>query len=112
MASIRPGMALALSLLGPSLPASPASCPWPTPFLKPAELAICQDAQLSKLDEDTARKVRSLLSRLSYGQYLGLRYWQSRGADAREQCGPDRECIAAQYRTQNRFLDRLRQCLD
>jgi hypothetical protein len=52
------------------------------PFLKPAELAVCQDSQLSRMDEDTARKARSLLSRLSYGQYLGLRYWQSRNSEA------------------------------
>ena len=83
-----------------TVPAGAASFPCNIPFLKPAELAICQDTQLSRLDDDTARKARSLLSRLCYGQYLGLRYWQSRNAEAREQCGSDRECLVAQYRAQ------------
>ena len=82
---------LALSVV----PAGAASFPCNIPFLKPAELAICQDTQLSRLDDDTARKARSLQSRLSYGQYLGLRYWQSRNAEAREQCGSDRQCLLA-----------------
>ena len=112
MAGIRFRMAVVPCLLGLASPAGAASFPCHTPFLKPAELAICQDTYLSRLDEDTARKARSVLSRLSYGQYLGLRYWQSRGAEAREQCGPDRQCITAQYRADNRFLDRLRLCLD
>ena len=112
MAGIRFRMAVVLCLLGLASPAGAASFPCHTPFLKPAELAICQDTQLSKLDDDTARKVRYLLPRLGYGQYLGLRFWQSRNADAREQCGPDRDCLVFQYRSQNAFLDRLRQCLD
>ena len=78
MAGIRFRMAVVLCLLGLASPAGAASFPCHTPFLKPAELAICQDTYLSRLDEDTARKARSVLSRLSYGQYLGLRYWQSR----------------------------------
>ena len=112
MAGIRLGVATALGLMASLGPAGAASFPCHTPFLKPAELAICQDTQLSKLDDDTARKVRYLLPRLGYGQYLGLRFWQSRNADAREQCGPDRGCLLAHYQFQNAFLDRLRQCLD
>jgi uncharacterized protein len=113
MAGIRLRMAAMLGLLALSaLPAGAASFPCNIPFLKPAELAVCQDSQLSRMDEDTARKARSLLSRLSYGQYLGLRYWQSRNSEGREQCGSDRQCLLAQYRADNRFLDRLRQCLD
>jgi uncharacterized protein len=112
MLGMRFRIAAVLCLVGLGSPADAASFPCHIPFLKPAELAICQDTYLSKLDEDTARKVRSLLGRLSYGQYLGLRYWHSRGAEAREQCGQDRQCITMQYRDDNRFLDRLRQCLD
>jgi uncharacterized protein len=113
MAGMRLTVAAMLGLLALSaLPAGAASFPCNVPFLKPAELAVCQDTQLSRMDDDTARKARSLLSRLSYGQYLGLRYWQGRNAEAREQCGSDRQCLMAQYRADNRFLDRLRQCLD
>ena len=110
MAVIRVWMAGALCLIA-AVRAEAASFPCNTPGLGAVELTICQTPQLSRLDEETARKVRALLPRLSYGQYLGLRYWESRNEEAREQCGPDRACLAAQYRAQNRLLDSLRQCL-
>jgi uncharacterized protein len=111
MGGIRLGVAAVLCLIG-AAPAGAASFPCRSPMLSATEMAICRDPQLSKADEDTARKAQALLRRLSYGQYLGLRYLQSRGADAREQCAQDRACLAAQYRAQNRILDGLRQCMD
>jgi uncharacterized protein len=112
MAGIRLATATFLCLLGAAATARAASFPCYGTGLSPVELAICQDPQLSRLDDDVARKARSLLPRLSYGQYLGLRYWRSRGGEARDQCGPDQACLIAQYRAQNRLLDGLRQCLD
>ena len=112
MGGIRLGLAAVVCLVGPVAPAGAASFPCSRPTLTATEMAICRDPQLSKLDEETARKAKALLRRLSYGQYLGLRYWQSRSAEAREQCGPDRACLAARYRAQNRVLDSMLQCLD
>ena len=81
-------------------------------FLTPARVAICQDAQLSRTDEQTARRVASLSRRLALGQYLGLRHWHHGWAGRRDDCQADRTCLVASYRTQARFLDRLQQCLD
>jgi uncharacterized protein len=81
-------------------------------FLSPAQIAICQDAQLSRADEQTARRVASLARRLAFGQYLGLRHWHSGWGERRDGCQTDRTCLVASYRSQARFLDRLQQCLD
>ena len=112
MSSMRIWTAAAIGLIGAITPATAVSVRCGGPLSSPAEQIICQDAQLLKQDEEMERKMRLLLPRLSYGQYLGLRYWESRGAEERDQCGTDRACIGAQYRAQQRFLDTLRQCLD
>ena len=39
--------------------------------------AICQDANLSRTEEQVVRRVGGLSRRLSYGQYLGLRHWHA-----------------------------------
>ena len=80
--------------------------------LSQAQMAICQDAQLSRSDELTARRLASLSRQLAFGQYLGLRYWHSGWKEHREGCQADRACLTASYRAQARFLDRLQQCLD
>jgi uncharacterized protein len=80
--------------------------------LSPAALAICRDAQLSRADELLARRLLGLARRLNFGQYLGLRHWHSGWMQSRGGCGTDRACLAASYRAQNRFIDRLQQCLD
>jgi|GEM_PF-2048988 len=80
--------------------------------LSRAEIAICQDAQLSRLDERLGRRLASLGRRLNFGQYLGLRHWHSGWGERRADCAGDRGCLAATYRAQGRFLDRLQQCLD
>ena len=81
-------------------------------FLSQAQIAICQDTQLSRNDEVTARRVASLSRRLAFGQYLGLRHWHHGWTAHRDGCRADRSCLTASYRTQGRFLDRLQQCLD
>jgi uncharacterized protein len=81
-------------------------------FLSPARIAICRDAQLSRTDEQVARRMSSLARRLAFGQYLGLRHWHSGWAEQRDGCQLDRPCLVATYRAQARFLDRLQQCLD
>jgi uncharacterized protein len=74
--------------------------------------AICHDGQLSRVDEQIARRVSGLARRLTFGQYLGLRHWHSGWGETRESCGSERTCLGASYRAQGRFLDRLQQCLD
>ena len=81
-------------------------------FLSQAQIAICQDAQLSRADEQMARRVASLSRRLAFGQYLGLRHWHHGWTEHRDGCRADRGCLTASYRAQGRFLDRLQQCLD
>lgn len=80
--------------------------------LSPAEMAICGNPQLSRVDEQMARRVDGFAHRLNYGQYLGLRFWQSSQVRSRERCGADIVCLGTAYRAQMRFLDRLQQCLE
>ncbi len=80
--------------------------------LSEAETAICRDAQLSRSDEQMARRLTGLSRRLTFGQYLGLRHWHSGWTQSRDHCGTDRGCLAGSYRAQSRFLDRLQLCLD
>jgi uncharacterized protein len=103
---------LALALVWAPAAGTAASFDCAGRFLSQAQVAICQDAQLSRADEQTARRVASLSRRLAFGQYLGLRYWHHGWAEHRDGCRADRGCLAASYRAQGRFLDRLQQCLD
>jgi uncharacterized protein len=76
------------------------------------ELLICEDVQLLRTDDQLSRRADGLGRRLNYGQYLGLRHWLSSSVRQRDLCGVDRACIGAHYRSQQRVLDRLQQCLD
>jgi len=80
--------------------------------LSRAEGMICEDPQLSRTDEQLARRGDGIARRMNYGQYLGLRHWQAASAGQRDLCGANRSCIDAHYRAQRRFFDRLQQCLD
>ncbi|HJU33273.1 MAG TPA: hypothetical protein VJ740_17540 [Hyphomicrobiaceae bacterium] len=81
-------------------------------WLGEAQLAICKDAALARTEESVMRRVSALSRRLSYGQYLGLRYWHAVWGEERGRCHLDRGCLAASYRIQLRFLERVQQCLD
>jgi uncharacterized protein len=81
-------------------------------WLGETEAAICQDAALSRTEDQLARRVGSLSRRLSFGQYLGLRHWHVLWGEERGRCSLDRACLTTSYRAQARFLDRLQQCLD
>ena len=112
--AIRAGSAaiLGLALVWAPAVATAASFDCNARSLSQAQSAICQDTQLSRTDEQTARRLTSLARRMAYGQYLGLRYWHSGWKEHREGCQADRACLTASYRAQARFLDRLQQCLD
>jgi uncharacterized protein len=102
----------ALALLALPDAASAASFKCRAPRLQPAEKAICADARLSRTDEQLARRLVAFTRRLTFGQYLGLRYWHLRWQDARAGCNDERPCLAGTYRAQNRLLDRFDLCLD
>jgi uncharacterized protein len=107
----------AFGLLGAALmctptPAPAASFDCDARGLSRTEITICEDTQLSRLDEQMARRVATFARRLNFGQYLGLRHWQAMTARQRDVCGTDRSCIGTHYRAQARFLERLQQCLE
>jgi len=75
-------------------------------------MAICDDTQLSRMDDQLARRLGGFARRMNFGQYLGLRHWHAASARQRNRCGTDRTCITASYRAQAQFLDRLQYCVD
>jgi uncharacterized protein len=81
-------------------------------WLSRAEVTICQDPGLSRLDDQVAKRFDAIALKGGFGQYLGLRYWKASWSKQRDSCGSDRTCISMHYRAQARFLDRLQQCID
>jgi uncharacterized protein len=79
--------------------------------LTQAEITVCNDPQLSRMEEQLTRRLNGLATRLNFGQYLGLRHWAGGWARERGECESDRDCIAANLRAQGRFLDRFQRCL-
>ncbi|MBO0764329.1 MAG: hypothetical protein J2P50_07055 [Hyphomicrobiaceae bacterium] len=75
-------------------------------------LIICDDPELTRLEEQLARRLDSLATRLNFGQYLGLRHWQAMWAGQRATCAADLDCITGSYRAQGRFLDRFQKCIN
>lgn len=106
------GLGLASALVWPAEDAGAASFECDGRRRSLTETTICRDAQLSRTDAQLARRLGALSRQLSFGQYLGLRHWHGAWVQDRNRCGADRVCLAAAYRTQTRFLDRLQQCLD
>ena len=104
------GVVLTLACLLGAVPAAALDCR--ARWLAETELTICQDANLSRAEEQVVRRIGGLSRRLSYGQYLGLRHWHSLWGEERGRCSLDRTCLTTAYRAQLRFLDRLQQCLD
>jgi uncharacterized protein len=74
---------------------------------------ICSAPQLARAEEEINRRLDNLSRRrMRLGQYLGLRHWHANWQTVRASCGADQACLAASYRAQLRFLDRLQQCLE
>jgi uncharacterized protein len=113
-AAMRGAGRVAVGLLGLALPLSaPAARTLDCDgrWLTRTELTICADPKLLRLQEQISRRVRGNASRLSFGQYLGVRHWQAARASERDLCQTDRDCIRASLRAQGRFLDRLQRCV-
>jgi uncharacterized protein len=105
---------VAVGLLGLTLPlGAPAarSLDCSARWLTRTELVVCADPKLQRMEEQIGRRIRGNASRLSLGQYLGLRHWQAERANDRNLCQTDRDCIKASLRAQARFLDRLQRCV-
>ena len=103
-------LGIALACVLGSGPAAALDCA--ARWLGETEVAICQDAVLSRTENQVVRRVAGLSRRLSFGQYLGLRHWHALWGEERGHCNVDRACLTVSYRVQVRFLDRLQQCLD
>ena len=108
--SLALSLALTLLWVPGMLPAASLDCN--TRRLGETEAAICQDSQLSRAEDQISSRLGGFARRLSFGQYLGVRHWHAGWAQERSRCGAERGCLAASYRAQIRFLDRLQQCLD
>ena len=76
-----------------------------------AEIAICADANLVRLDDQLSRRLLRASRQLAFGPYVGLRVWQSDWRQQRAECSADRACLATAYNEANRVLDRLQRCL-
>jgi uncharacterized protein len=64
----------------------------------PDEVAICEDARLSRLDERLSNRFFRLRDSLYGPDRARLDRDQTAWLDARHQCGGDPACIAAAYR--------------
>ncbi|MDG4597321.1 MAG: lysozyme inhibitor LprI family protein [Candidatus Contendobacter sp.] len=62
-----------------------------------AEIAVCDNPSLSRMDEDLAVTYRSLLDRLPPRQAAHLRDDQRSWLVARDSCGADVRCLRARY---------------
>jgi len=101
---------LAFACIAGAVPAVALDCA--ARWLDETEIAICRDPQLSRSDDQITRRITGFARRISFGQYLSLRHWHALWSEERSHCNLERACIAASYRVQVRFLDRLQQCLD
>lgn len=105
------GLGLALLSAWPTL-AYAASFDCAGRRLTRTKIAICQDRQLSRADEQLARRLTSVARRATLGQYLVLRVWNDGWLQQRDSCGAERNCITTTYRAQARVLDQLQLCLE
>jgi uncharacterized protein len=62
------------------------------------EILICQDPELSALDEQMASLFFELRNKLSGSDRAALETDQDAWLESRFQCGRDRDCIESQYR--------------
>jgi uncharacterized protein len=81
------------------------------PRMAAADLTICTDPQLARMDDQLTRRLQRTARQLAFGPYVGLRIWQSDWHQQRSECSTDRACLAAAYNDANRFLDRFQRCL-
>jgi uncharacterized protein len=89
-------LALATLLLVQSAHAQSFNCRYAR---APDEVAICEDARLSRLDERLSSQFFRLRDSLSGPDRVRLDRGEDAWLHARHRCGGDRACIARAYRT-------------
>lgn len=62
-----------------------------------AEIAVCANPELNRLDEDLAVLYRSLLNELPFRQAERVRQDQRSWLKARNSCGAEVRCLRARY---------------
>lgn len=62
-----------------------------------AEIAVCANPELNRLDEELAVLYRSLLNELPFRQAERVRQDQRSWLQARNSCGADVRCLRARY---------------
>ena len=70
-----------------------------------AEIAVCSNPTLNRLDEDLAVQYRSLLNRLPPRRAEMVRQDQRSWLAARDSCGADVRCLRARYQERSARLD-------
>ena len=71
-----------------------------------AEIAICQDGRLSRLDERMASKYYRLQNRLPYSYWRQIKISQRGWLRSRNRCGYNFRCIENAYYARIRYLNR------
>ena len=93
---------LCASLLSPSAQAASYDC---TRATTAAEIAVCDNPDLNRLDEELAMQYRSLLNQLPPRQANRLRDDQRSWLAARDSCGADVRCLRARYQERRARLN-------
>ncbi|MGB2682860.1 MAG: lysozyme inhibitor LprI family protein [Candidatus Competibacter sp.] len=70
-----------------------------------AEIAVCDNPNLNRLDEDLAVEYRSLLKRLPPRRAEMVRQDQRSWIVARDSCGADVRCLRARYQERGARLN-------
>jgi uncharacterized protein len=70
-----------------------------------AEIAVCSNASLNRLDEDLAVQYRSVLRNLPPRRAELVRQDQRTWIDARDSCGADVRCLRSRYEERSARLD-------
>lgn len=71
-----------------------------------AEIAVCSNASLNRLDEDLAVQYRSVLRDLPPRRAEMVRQDQRSWINARDSCGADVRCLRSRYEERSARLDR------
>ena len=70
-----------------------------------AEIAVCSNPSLNRLDEELAVEYRSLLNRLPPRKAEMVRQDQRSWLSARDTCGADVRCLRARYQERSARLN-------
>jgi uncharacterized protein len=110
LAGLALGLGILTGIMG-SAPAKAASFDC-TDIRYSAEVAVCRNHHLSRLDDRMADKYREVSGQLSEWARDSLRGTQRDWIDRRNACGPNRACIDSVYHRRLAQLSRYDSCFD